>query len=361
MVSPPDARAAAVRGFPPLPSAAQVTRAAGFPARVSLVPHSGGGAAGNALRGRPVGADMTSLDFGPLVLGGNTFGWTSDRDESFAVLDAFVEAGGRSIDTADSYSAWVPGNSGGESEAIIGEWMRSRGRRDSIVIATKVSSLPTRRGLSPDNVRAAVDDSLRRLQTDRIDLYYAHRDDPDVPQEEYVAVFDELVKAGKVREVGASNFSPERLESALAIAERGGLTPFTVAQDKYNLVERGVEGELVPVLERHGIVELPYSGLASGFLTGKYRPGAAVDSARAAAAGAYLEDERAVRLLGVLDEVAAAHGTSVSAVALAWLRQQPTVAAPIASARTVDQLPALVESFGLELAADEIGRLSGTA
>ncbi|MCS5715972.1 aldo/keto reductase [Herbiconiux sp. CPCC 205716] len=301
---------------------------------------------------------MTSLDFGPLVLGGNTFGWTSSREESFAVLDAFVEAGGRSIDTADVYSAWVPGNSGGESETVIGEWFASRGRRDDVVIATKVFSLPERPGLSADNVRATVDDSLRRLQTDRIDLYYAHRDDQRVAQEEYVGVFDELVQAGKIVEAGASNFTADRLRSAVSIAKAAGLTAFTVAQDQYNLVDRSFETSLRDTLQELGIVELPYSGLASGFLTGKYRPGQAVDSARAGGASAYLDDPANVELLGTLDAIAAERSVPVAAVALAWLRQQPTVGAPIASARTVEQLPALVQSFGLELDAEELARLA---
>jgi aryl-alcohol dehydrogenase-like predicted oxidoreductase len=303
-------------------------------------------------------SSSTTLDFGPLVLGGNTFGWTSDRDETFAVLDAFVAAGGRSIDTADVYSAWVPGNSGGESETLIGEWFARSGRRDDVVIATKVFSLAERPGLSASNVRAAVDDSLRRLQTDRLDLYYAHRDDTEVEQEEYVAVFDELVRAGKVLEVGASNFTADRLRSAVEIARRDGLTPFTVAQDQYNLVDRGFESENRDALLELGVVELPYYGLASGFLTGKYRPGSSVDSARAGGASSYLENPRNVELLGTLDDIAAAHSVSVAAVALAWLRQQPAVAAPIASARTVDQLPALVESFELVLGDDELARLA---
>jgi aryl-alcohol dehydrogenase-like predicted oxidoreductase len=301
---------------------------------------------------------MTSLDFGPLVLGGNTFGWTSSREESFAVLDAFVDAGGRSVDTADVYSAWVPGNSGGESETVIGEWFASRGRRDDVVIATKVFSLAERPGLSAANVRAAVEDSLRRLQTDRIDLYYAHRDDESVEQEEYVAVFDELVQAGKIVEAGASNFSAERLRSAVSIANEGGLTAFTVAQDQYNLVDRSFETALQDTLKDLGIVELPYSGLASGFLTGKYRPGQVVDSARAGGASAYLDDPRNVELLATLDAIAAERSVPVAAVALAWLRQQPTVAAPIASARTVEQLPALVQSFALELGDEELARLA---
>ncbi len=301
---------------------------------------------------------MTSLEFGPLVLGGNTFGWTSDRDESFAVLDGFVEAGGVSIDTADAYSAWVPGNVGGESESIIGEWLASRGHRERVLIGTKVFSLAQRHGLSRANILAAVEDSLLRLQTDYLDLYYAHRDDPDVPQEEYVAAFDELVKAGKIREVGASNFTAERLVSAVKVARDAGLAAFTVAQDHYNLVERGVEQSLVPTLDELGIVELPYAALAAGFLTGKYRPGATVESARAGGASKHLDSPRDLELLGVLDDIAGSRGVEPASIALAWLRDQPSVAAPIASARTVEQLPALLESFGLDLTDEELARLA---
>jgi aryl-alcohol dehydrogenase-like predicted oxidoreductase len=300
---------------------------------------------------------MSNLDFGPLVLGGNTFGWTSDKDESFAVLDRFVAAGGRSIDTADVYSAWIPGNAGGESETIIGAWLKSRGHREDVVIGTKVFSLAERPGLSRANIHAAVDDSLRRLQTDYIDLYYAHRDDESVSQTEYVGAFDELVKAGKVREVGASNFSYDRLTSARTIAKESGFTPFTVAQDKYNLVDRELD-ETLPKLSGIGVTELPYSALASGFLTGKYRPGIAVDSARAGGATHYLADPGNVTLLGTLDVIAASHGVSVTAVALAWLRQQTGIGAPIASARTVDQLDALIESFGLSLTLAELDQLA---
>ncbi|NEM90776.1 aldo/keto reductase [Galbitalea soli] len=301
---------------------------------------------------------MTQLDFGPLVLGGNTFGWTSDREESFAVLDAFVAAGGRSIDTADVYSAWVPGNSGGESETIIGEWFAARGTRDAVEVHTKVFALAARPGLTSGNIHAAVEDSLRRLQTDHIDLYYAHRDDETVEQSEYVAAFHDLVTQGKIREVGASNFGAERLASAVALAKDLELTPFTVAQDKYNLVDRGIEETLLPTLGQLGIAELPYSSLASGFLTGKYRPGVTVDSARAGGVAAYLDTPANVDLLATLDDIAAAHGVSVTAVALAWLRAQPTVGAPIASARTPQQLTSLVESFTLELTAEDLARLA---
>jgi aryl-alcohol dehydrogenase-like predicted oxidoreductase len=300
---------------------------------------------------------MSSLDFGPLVLGGNTFGWTSDRDESLAVLDRFFDAGGRSIDTADSYSGWVPGNSGGESETIIGEWLKSRGNRDRVVIATKVFSLAARPGLRPANIHAAVDDSLERLNTDYLDLYFAHRDDPSVEQFDYVTAFDDLVKAGKVRQVGASNFSYERLTSAITIAKEAGLTTFSVAQDKYNLVDRALD-EVLPKLSAIGVTELPYSALASGFLTGKYRPGVAVGSARAGGASQYLNEPKNVAVLGTLDLIAASNGVSVTAVALAWARQQTGVGAPIASARTVDQLDALIESFGLTLTPGELEQLT---
>jgi aryl-alcohol dehydrogenase-like predicted oxidoreductase len=299
---------------------------------------------------------MSALDFGPLILGGNTFGWTSDRDESFAVLDKFVDAGGRSVDTADSYSAWVPGNSGGESETIIGEWLASRGLRDRVVIATKVFSLAERPGLSPANIHAAVDDSLKRLNTDYLDVYYAHLDDESVPQLDYVTAFGDLVKAGKVRELGASNFSYERLTSAITMAREAGLAAFSVAQDKYSLVHRELDA-ILPKLSGVGVTELPYQTLASGFLTGKYRPGTAVDSVRAGAASQYLNDPNNVTLLGTLDVIAASHGVSVTAVALAWVRQQTGVGAPIASARTAGQLDALIESFGLTLTPAELDQL----
>ncbi|MGV8886299.1 MAG: aldo/keto reductase [Microbacteriaceae bacterium] len=299
---------------------------------------------------------MTSTDFGNVVFGGNVFGWTADRDESFALLDAFVAAGGRSIDTADVYSNWVEGNTGGDSELIIGEWLTSRGNRADMHIATKVFALDTRPGLSAANLAAAVDDSLRRLKTDYIDLYYAHRDDQDVAQEEYVAGFDALVQAGKVRAIGASNFSAHRLRSAVAIARDGGLTPFTVAQDRWSLVERGIETELVPTLRELGITELPFSSLASGFLSGKYRVGTDVESARAGAASKYLENPVNVELLGALDEIAEAHGAAVSSVALAWLRAQDVVGAPIASARTLEQLAPLMHV--VTLSDEQIQRLS---
>jgi aryl-alcohol dehydrogenase-like predicted oxidoreductase len=300
---------------------------------------------------------MTALDFGPLVLGSNTFGWTSDVHESFRVLDQFLASGGRAIDTADVYGAWVPGNSGGESETIIGQWMKSRGCRDRAIVATKVFELAARPGLSPRNIRRAVEDSLTRLQTDYIDLYFAHHDDDTVPQVEYIGAFDELVKAGKVREIGASNFSIERIVSANSLAKAAGFTPFSVAEDKFNLVDRELEATL-PALADLGVIELPYSSLAGGFLTGKYRPGVVVESARAGRTSAYLNDAANLRLLRELDVIAASQGVSVTAVSLAWLRQQVGIGAPIASARTVDQLQLLIESFDLELSRDELQTLT---
>ncbi|MGO1320656.1 MAG: aldo/keto reductase [Galactobacter sp.] len=304
---------------------------------------------------------MTNLDFGGFVLGGNVFGWTADQDTSFRILDAFVDQGGRAIDTADSYSVWVPGNSGGESETIIGNWLASRGRRDDITLATKVAMDPNRLGLSPANIKTTVEESLRRLQTDHLDLYYAHRDDQDVPQEDYLAAFDSLVREGKVRELGASAFSGERLRSAVTLAQANGLTPFTVSQDKYNLVERGAEDEALPVINDLRLVEVPYVSLASGFLTGKYRPGATVSSPRAGGAAAYLEDERTVALLTVLDDVASAHSVSVTAVSLAWLRSRAGVTAPLASARTPEQLGSLFESVSVVLTDQDIAALDAAS
>src|SRR5689334_20321186 len=301
----------------------------------------------------------SGIEVSRLCLGANVFGWTADRDTSFAVLDAFTAAGGNFVDTADSYMWRVPGNSGGESETIIGEWLAARGRRDDVVIATKVGSWPQRTGLSAANIAAACDGSLRRLRTDHIDLYYAHRDDPDTAQEETADAFDALVKAGKVRAVAASNFSAERLRSALEISARDGLTPYVALQPHYNLVERDeFETALRPLLESDGLSCVPYYGLAKGFLTGKYRDGGdAVDSPRAEGALEYLDD-RGRAVLAVLDEIAAGHEVAVAAVALAWLAAQPTVVAPIASARNEQQLADLLPVLDLELTDDEIRSLS---
>lgn len=304
-------------------------------------------------------ATVGELQVSRLCLGGNVFGWTADRETSFAILDAYVAAGGNFIDTADSYTWRVPGNSGGESETIIGDWMAARGNRDSLVIATKVGSLPTRKGLGPENIAGAAEDSLRRLRTDRIDLYYAHRDDPDTAQEETLDAFDALVGAGKVRQIAASNHTAERLRSALEISDRDGLARYSALQPQYNLMEREeYETALAPLLESEGLACLPYYGLAKGFLTGKYRPDTPpVDSVRAEGATAYLT-QRGRAVLAVLDEIAAGHEVPVPAVALAWLATRPAVAAPIASARTVEQLADLVPMLELKLTDDEIRLLT---
>ncbi|WP_253859540.1 aldo/keto reductase [Prauserella alba] len=303
---------------------------------------------------------IAELDVFPLNLGGNTFGWTATEDESFDVLDAYNAAGGNFIDTADMYMFRAPGNTGGESETIIGDWMAARGNRDEMVVATKVGKWDRRPGLSAENIRAAAEDSLRRLRTDHIDLYYTHFDDREVPLAETLGALDALVREGKVRYLGASNHSAPRLTEALSIADSNGFAPYVALQPHYNLMERDYERELAPLAERERLATMPYFSLAKGFLTGKYRDETGtVDSPRAAGAGSYL-DERGRRALAVLDEVAAAHRTSVTAVSLAWLAAQPTVTAPIASARNRRQLDDLLASTHLELSADEVRAISAT-
>jgi aryl-alcohol dehydrogenase-like predicted oxidoreductase len=302
----------------------------------------------------------TDLEVSEICLGGNVFGWTADRDASFAVLDAFVAGGGNFVDTADSYSAFAPGNSGGESEALLGDWLAAHpGMRERVVIATKVGKHPQYMGLAPANIRAAALASLERLGSEKIDLYYAHEDDPHTPIEDTLAAFAELIDEGKVRYVAASNYTAPRLAEALQIAEREGLPRYIALQPHYSLVERELyEGELREVCEREGLACIPYWGLASGFLTGKYRPGGPpVDSPRAAGAAAYL-NERGIAVLETLDEVAAAHGVEVATVALAWLLAQPTVLSTIASARNVEQLRPLLAVAGLQLSEDELERLA---
>jgi len=281
---------------------------------------------------------MAHSEFGPVVLGGNVFGWTVEREAAFRIFDAFADFGGVAIDTADVYPAWVPGRQGGESEQMIGDWLAQRGQRERFKIATKVGKWERQRGLSAGNVRAAIEGSLRRLQTDYVDIYYAHEDDEAVPQGEYLSELDALVKEGKVRALGASNFSAARLSSALTFSRQNGLAAFRYSQDRWNLVERDIEKVLLPTLQREQLGEFPYYSLASGFLSGKYRPGVQVTSPRAGGAASYLSEPRNLELLAVLDEVASAHDVPQAAVALAWLRAQPTVAAPIASARTLEQL-----------------------
>ncbi|WP_426622936.1 aldo/keto reductase [Leifsonia sp. McL0607] len=300
----------------------------------------------------------SDLQVYPLSLGGNVFGWTADRDTSFAVLDTYTAAGGDFVDTADGYSAWVPGNTGGDSERILGEWFDAHGNRDDVVLATKVSQHPDFTGLAADNIRHAADASLERLKSDHIDLYYAHFDDATVPLEETVAALSGLVDAGKVRAIGISNYSPERIEEWFAITEREGLHRAVALQPHYNLVERSYEAKYRALAERENLGVMPYFALAAGFLTGKYRDGVTVESARAAGAAKYL-DETGRSVLAALDDVAAAHSVAVATIALAWLAAQPTITAPIASARTLEQLPDLLASVTIELTADELAALDG--
>ena len=299
----------------------------------------------------------SSLDVFPFCLGGNILGWTTDEAQSFAVLDAFLAAGGNFIDTADVYSAWVDGHEGGESETVLGAWMTARGNRDDVVLATKVGSAG---GLSAPNVRRRVQACLERLQTDHIDLLYAHRDDPETPLQETLSAFGELVGAGTVRSIGASNYSAARLREALEISARAGLPRYEALQPHYNLVKRDAyEGELADLCAAENIACVPYYALASGFLTGKYRRGEEGDTRRGALSGArYLENDDAVSLLDTLGEIAADRGVPVAAVSLAWLAAQPTVVAPIASARTPEQLSELLASTTLTLTDDELARLS---
>jgi aryl-alcohol dehydrogenase-like predicted oxidoreductase len=295
-----------------------------------------------------------------LVLGGNVFGWTvKSREDSFRILDRFAEAGGVMIDTADVYSAWAPGNRGGESETIIGEWLKRRGGHDGVLIATKVGFST---GLSKRSIAEAVDASLARLGVETIDLYYAHKDDPATPQEESAAAFDALVKAGKVRMLGASNFSADRFAAALDLSAREGLARYEVLQPRYNLVQREeFEGALQDLCVARGVAVLPYYGLASGFLTGKYRSKADIGkSVRGDRMSAFL-DGNGLAVLAALDAIAAEIGATPAQVALAWLAAQPAIAAPIASATSVAQLEELLGVLTLELDPDQLARLSVAA
>jgi aryl-alcohol dehydrogenase-like predicted oxidoreductase len=287
------------------------------------------------------------------------FGWTLDDERSFAVLDAYVAAGGNFIDTADSYGRNGP-EGAGESERIIGRWIAARGNRDKLVIATKVGMSAERSGLSAATIRQAIEDSLGRLGLDHVDLYYAHKDDPATPLEQTLGAFGALIGEGKIRHAAASNYSASRLREALRIGEREGMASYVALQPHYNLMERGeYEGELAELCAQGGLACVPYFGLARGFLTGKYRrDGAQVESPRAEGVRESYFNERGFAVLDALDEIAAAHETSVAAVSLAWLAAQPTVLAPIASATSPQQLAELLPSAGLELSATEIERLS---
>jgi len=304
----------------------------------------------------------SGLRVSPLCLGTMTFGtewgWGAPKAAVDALLSRYLDAGGNFLDTADVYSAWVDGNSGGESETIIGKWLARRDDRDRIVVATKVGMLAGFNNQKRETILTSAERSLKRLGVDHIDLYYNHLDDANTPLEETLAAYDQLVRDGKVRHIAASNFSAERLAKALEIQEREGFAKFVALQPEYNLVSREkFEGDLQDVVAKNGLATVPYFSLARGFLTGKYRPGVQVDSPRAGAASKHL-DEHGLQVLEVLDELAETHRTSVAAVALAWLAQQPTVTAPIASARTLEQLNDLVPLLTLELSQAEVDRLS---
>lgn len=301
----------------------------------------------------------SSLRVAPLAFGGNVFGWSVDEARSLDLLDAFVDHGLNLVDTADVYSAWVDGNEGGESETIIGKWLRKTGKRDKVLIATKVAKWVRYPGLSPINIKEAVEDSLRRLQTDHIDLYQAHEDDPRVPLEETLRAFDDLVQAGKVRVVGASNYEPGRLADALKTSVASGLSRYESLQPEYNLMDRhGFEEALQPLCVEDQVGVISYYSLASGFLSGKYRSEA--DLGKSAARGSKVKsylNKRGFRVLDALDKVAEAHGAKPAQVALAWIMAQPSIAAAIASATTVEQLAELAGAATLALSVDELTEL----
>jgi len=303
----------------------------------------------------------SSLEVFPLALGGNTFGWTSDIDESEEVLDSFVAQGGNFVDSADVYSAWKPGNVGGESERIIGEWMRIRGNRSQMVIATKVGKLPGFEGLTPHNIAAAAEQSLERLQTDYIDVYYAHADDGETPIEDSAAAFDALIRSGSVRTIGLSNYTGARIREWMAVADAQGYARPVALQPHYNLVHRAdFERDLAPVAREFNLGVVPYYGLASGFLTGKYGSTADAVGARSVGVQAYLNDAGHA-VIEALSAVANEHAVELATVALAWLRSRQTVVAPIASARVPEQLPALMASATLDLTVEQLQRLDSVS
>ena len=301
----------------------------------------------------------SALEISRLALGGNVFGWTASEEASYDILDAYVAAGGNAIDLADSYPHWAPGCFGGESEEIVGHWMRERGNRSDVVLCTKVGKFPGNQGLSRSQIMAGIDGSLRRLQTDYIDLYYCHADDLETPLEETLRALGELVSAGKVRAIAASNYSADRLSEALRIADEIGLPRFSAVQPQYSLVVRDeFEGPLQDVCEREGLACLPYWPLAAGFLTGKYD--AAPSGARSDTVSQF-QTPRNEAILDVVRAVADRHGVAPATIALAWLLTRSTVAAPIASVSRVEQLPALVASTTLELTPEDIADLDAVS
>ena len=299
----------------------------------------------------------TDIAITPLMLGGNVFGWTADEAASFAVLDAFVDAGGNAIDTADVYSAWVPGHQGGESESVIGRWLKQSGKRGKVVIGTKVGMWPKQLGVRRENILEACDGSLRRLGVEAIDLYWLHRDDEATAAEEYIGALDTLVKAGKVRAIGASNFKPARFAEALKQSDASGKARFSAQQPEYNLLNREIEAELMPLCVSEQVSLLPYYGLASGYLTGKYRNEAdKAKSPRGARMDKYMQG-KGPAVLKALHTVAARHDATPAQVALAWIMAKPAIAAPIASATTVDQLQELMGALRVSLSADDVATL----
>lgn len=305
----------------------------------------------------------TGLKIAPFCLGGNVFGWTANEQTSFEVLDAYVASGGNIIDTADSYSRWVPGHHGGESETIIGRWLKSRGHRDQLVIATKVGSVmgdgPNDKGLSRRHIMASVDASLRRLQTDYLDLYQAHFDDPDTPLDETMDAFDDLVRQGKVRYVGASNYRAWRLTRALWESDRQRLIRFDSVQPEYNLmVRKSYEQDLEPLVQDQQIGVITYFSLAAGFLTGKYRPDQPLpQSVRAAQIQKRYMNPHGFQVLEAIDQVAARHQATPAQIALAWVMARPSVTAAIASATSVSQMQDLLQAARLRLTPDDMARL----
>ncbi|NML66130.1 aldo/keto reductase [Hymenobacter sp. RP-2-7] len=307
----------------------------------------------------------SGLHLAPFVLGGNVFGWTADEQTSFAVLDAFVAGGGNVIDTADVYSAWVPGHAGGgQSETVLGKWLQQRGRRDDVLIFTKVGMDlgEGKKGLSKAYIKQAVEASLRRLQTDYIDLYQSHKDDESLPVTEPLEAYAELLKEGKIRAIGASNFKPERLQAALDAGGQDGLPRYESLQPEYNLYDRETfEREDLPIVQASGIGVIPYFGLASGFLTGKYRSEADLQkSQRGGGIGKKYLNDKGFQILKALDAVAERHGISQAQVALAWLMQAPGITAPIASATKVEQVQELVQAMDVQLSADDVQALQAS-
>lgn len=299
----------------------------------------------------------SGIEITPLMLGGNVFGWTADEATSFAVLDAFVDQGGDAIDTADVYSVWVPGHEGGESERVIGKWLKASGKRNKVVIGTKVGMWPKRLGIRRENIIAACEDSLQRLGVETIDLFQLHRDDEATPAEEYMSALDELVRSGKARAVGASNFKAPRLKEALKQSAKSGFARFETLQPEYNLMNREIEAELMPLCEHEGISIIPYYGLASGYLTGKYRTEA--DKAKSVRGGRmdkYMHG-KGPAVLAALDAVGARHGATPAQIALAWIMAKPAIAAPIASATSVAQVSELMGALRVTLSADDVAEL----